>query len=76
MPRIKQRHTQRNPHLAESFWNKLGGAFTDPEKRFEFPVKPFEMDFTPESKNAMYATAGILALGAIATALIISNKNK
>jgi len=59
-------------YLGESFWDKLGGAFTDPEKRFEFPIKPFETDLTQETKNSLYITAGILAAGAIITAIIIT----
>jgi hypothetical protein len=56
------------------FWQQVGGAFTDPEKRFEFPIKPFEMDLTQETKNAIYIGTTILAVGMVATALILANK--
>jgi len=61
--------------MADGFWDKLGGAFTDPDKRFEFPVKPFEYTLTKESQNALYLTAGIFAFGLIAGAFILSNKS-
>ena len=61
-------------HLADNhnFWGKLKGAFTDPEKRFEFPIKPFEMDLTNESKVIIVASAVILAGGLVAAAYIRS----
>lgn len=55
-------------------WQRIGNAFTDPQQRFEFPIKPIETDFTPQAKTALYLTAGILAAGAIITALIIKGK--
>ena len=61
-------------YLDEGFFSKVGAAFTDPEKRFEFPIKPFEFDMSQESKNAIYYGAAILAMGAIITAIIISKK--
>jgi len=61
-------------YLNDGFFQKVGAAFTDPEQRFEFPIKPFEFDFTQESKNSIYIGAAILAGGAILTALIIKNK--
>ena len=64
-----------NSMLNEGFWDKLGLAFTDPEEKFEFPIKPFEMDFTQDSKNAMYALGGLIALGLIGAALINKSKN-
>lgn len=77
--RVRMRCNGYNSHcnqefLNETFWQKLGGAFTDPDKRFEFPVKPFETDLTQETKNSLYLTAGILAAGSIITALIIVNR--
>lgn len=76
MPFIKPRQ-RRAKYLADGgqFWQQVGGAFTDPEKRFEFPVKPFEYTFTKESMNALYMTAGIFAAGIITAALIVKSKN-
>jgi len=74
----KKRHLrkpQQDIHLAGNFWERVGAAFTDPEQRFEFPIKAFEMDFTKESKNAMYATASIVAIGAIITAYVLTTKD-
>ena len=62
--------------LNEGFWDKVGAAFTDPEARFEFPIKPFEMDFTQSSKNSMYLTGGLIAFGMIVGAYIIKSKNQ
>lgn len=49
--------------------NQLIAALTDPNQRFEFPVKPFtvEMDLSRETKSALI-TAGIF----IGTGIIIS----
>jgi len=67
---------QDQPHLSNNFFDKVGAAFTDPESRFEFPIKPMEFDMTKETKNAIYIGAAILSVGAIVTAIIISNKSK
>ncbi len=63
---------QYNDMLGETFWEKLGGAFMDPEKKFEFPIKPFEMDLTQSSKNSMYIAAGIIGFGLVMVAVKIS----
>jgi len=57
------------------FWEKVGAAFTDPDSAFQFPIKPLQFDMTKETKTAIYVGAGILAFGAIMTAVIIT-KNK
>lgn len=74
--RYTKPHHKRKMYLADGgqFWQNVGGAFTDPEKRFEFPVKPFEYTFTKESMNALYLTAGIFAAGLITAALIVKSK--
>lgn len=59
---------------SHNFWGKLGGAFTDPDKRFEFPIKPFEMDLTQESKIIIVASAVILAGGLVLSAYIRAKK--
>lgn len=76
MSRKQFKPIYRPTQLGAGFWDKVGAAMTDPEQRFEFPIKPFEMDLTKETKNAIYASAFILAAGAVATALIISKNKK
>jgi hypothetical protein len=66
---------ERRIFLRDNFWDKVGGAFTDPDKRFEFPIKPIETAFTKETNNALFLTAGIFAFGLIGAALIIKSKN-
>lgn len=68
------RHRRQNNHLSANFWDQVGGAFTDPDQRFEFPIKPFEYTLTKESQNALYLTAGIFAAGLITAAFIIKSK--
>jgi hypothetical protein len=58
--------------------NDLINALQDPEKRFEFPVKPWSVQtgFDQSTKNALFITAGILGTAAILTAIIVSNERK
>ncbi len=55
-------------------WGQVGttvlDALTVPGKQFQNPVAPFEVDFTDKTTTTIYAGAGIIALGVIASALI------
>lgn len=53
----------------------LAAALTDPEKRFEFPIKPIEtkIEFTPNAAGVIIGAAAILAAGAIITASVLRN---
>jgi hypothetical protein len=55
--------------------NRLIEAMTNPEKRFEFPMKPIttEIDLSKGTKTAIIAAAAILATGLI---ILATRKNK
>lgn len=54
---------------------RIGQAFTDEDSAFNFPVKYPAIDLDKPTKNAMYKTAGIIALGLIGMGLLISMSN-
>lgn len=73
--RRKQQIQRRNtPMLGGEFWTSVGQAFTDPDKQFQFPIKPFEMDLTKETKILIIGSASVLAMGMIVSAYIRANK--
>ena len=74
MRRKQQLQRRKDQHLSGTFWYDVGQAFQDPEKRFEFPIKPFEMDLTKETKVIIIAGTVILAAGMIGSAYIRSQK--
>lgn len=49
-------------------WRDIGSAFTDPEKRLNFPIKPIEtkIELTPGTKATIIGAAALLAIGLIA----------
>jgi len=55
-------------------WDDLANAMTDPNKRFEFPIKPmtYQIDLTPGAKVVVISAAAMLTLGMIA----IATRNK
>lgn len=69
-----QRHAKKQIYLNDGFWQNVGNAFTDPEQRFEFPIKPMQYEMTKENQNTLLLTAGILAGGLIAMAVILKSK--
>lgn len=48
-------------------------AFTNEDKALNFPVKYPAIDLDKATKQSFYLTAGILAAGMIAAALIVKN---
>lgn len=56
--------------------NQLIGALTDPNQRFEFPVKPFtiEMDLSRKTKSAFIAAGVLMGTGFIISQLIKNSK--
>ncbi len=69
-----KRHAKKINSLNDGFWQSVGNAFTDPEQRFEFPIKPMQYEMTKENQNTLLLTAGILAGGLIAMAVILKSK--
>lgn len=54
---------------------RVGKAFTDEDSAFNFPVKYPAIDLDKPTKQAMYKTAGIIALGLLGMGLIIRSGN-
>jgi hypothetical protein len=55
-------------------WQRLVNALTDENQAFNFPIKYPAIDLDKPTKQMFYLTAGILAAGLIAAALISRNK--
>jgi len=53
---------------------QIVGALTDKSKRLNFPIALPPVELSKNTKATLFITAGILALGGIATALIITRK--
>jgi len=49
-------------------------AFTDPGKKFQFPIEGLEVGTDQETKNAIYMTGVIIGLSIIAGFLILNSK--
>lgn len=53
---------QRQPMLSAGInLDDLAAALTDPRKRFEFPIKPFQIDLAPGTKVVIIASVAILS---------------
>ena len=57
-------------------WQRFMEAFTNEDKALNFPVKYPAIDLDKATKQSFYFTAGILAAGMIAAALIVKNGKK
>jgi hypothetical protein len=69
------RHYLREEEQPEKITiNRVIGALTDPNKALNFPVKYPALDISPDVKTVLLGTAGILAIGLIASALIKKGK--
>ncbi len=66
--KYRQLRKQEDEHLSAIDWGGIAQAFTSPQGQFSVP---FHVTLEQDTKNTLYATAGILAAGAIITALII-----
>ena len=55
-------------------WQRLVNALTDEDQALNFPIKYPAIDLDRPTKQMFYITAGILAAGLIAAALISKNK--
>jgi len=55
-------------------WQRVIQALTDPSKALNFPVKYPAIELDQSSKNALYYTASIIALGLIVSAAIKANQ--
>lgn len=55
------------------FWERIGQAFTDPNKGFNVPVKiPVELD--KSTRNTIVISATILSAGLILASLLMKRK--
>jgi hypothetical protein len=71
--RYNKRFLQEN-EPDQKWYERLGKAFTDENSAFNFPIKYPAIDLDVATKKSLYITAGILAGGMIATALILRIK--
>jgi hypothetical protein len=54
-------------------WQRFIQALTDEDKAFNFPIKYPAIDLDKATKQTLYISAGVIAFGLIASALIRSN---
>jgi hypothetical protein len=79
MKRYQKRCNKNKRFLNENsenlkWYERLGKAFTDEDSAFNFPIKYPAIDLDVATKKSLYITAGILAGGMIATAVILRLK--
>ena len=72
--RYNSRFLRDNEPTNEKWYERLGKAFTDENSAFNFPIKYPAIDLDVATKKSLYVTAGILAGGMIATAVILRLK--
>ena len=46
-------------------------AFTDPTKKFQFPIEGIPVKFTKETQNTILGAAAILAIGGVIVASVL-----
>lgn len=75
--RFKMRKFLNEPApQSEKWYERLGKAFTDENAAFNFPIKYPALDLDKNTKNTLLYTAGIIAGGMIAAALIYNAKKR
>jgi hypothetical protein len=56
----------------------LANALTNPNERFEFPIKPWkaEIDLSQETKTLIYLVGGGIAIGLLVNAFVNYNRSQ
>tara|TARA_R110000824_G_C15229272_1_gene678327 strand:+ start:3720 stop:3929 length:210 start_codon:yes stop_codon:yes gene_type:complete len=66
---------KNKPHLSAGVkLEDIFNAFTDPNKKFQFPIEGLQVGTDQETKNAIYMTGVIIGLSIIAGFMILNTK--
>jgi len=54
---------KKKEYLSSINLQDVAAALTDPQKRFEFPIKPIQFDLSPASKATILIVGSAIAIG-------------